>query len=153
MAIINATITNVKVLEKALLNAFQQWATEDINDAHWRDQFQDMGRWDYDNETRRRNGEVITSPQRDIYDLGDLYRSGKKSYTTNIEPTEATASWQWLDYGYYVHYGTGSNVTPRPFTDDIALVASFFRRAPGKALVRRVQASLDRINAPNRLPR
>lgn len=152
MAIINATITNVKVLEKALLNAFEQWTTEDINDGHWDDQFREMEQWTYDNETRRENGQVVSSP-RDIYDMGDLYRSGIESYTITIESKQATASWQWLDYGYYVHYGTGSNVTPRPFTDDIALVASFFRRAPGKALVRRVQASLDRINAPNRLPR
>lgn len=151
MAILNATIVNFKAVERALLGAFEDWATEDINDAYWDDQFLDMGLWPYNNETKRSNGEVVDSP-RDIYDLGDLYRSGKESYVVTIAPQQATASWQWLDYGYYVHYGTGSNVTARPFTDDIALVASFFRRAPGKAFVRRVQTALDRINAPNRLP-
>lgn len=152
MASINTTIVNIRVLEQALLNAFEAWAAEDINDRHWEAQFLDMGRWKYKNPTMRRNGELVGSP-RDIYDLGALYESGRESYTIAMAPLQATASWQWLDYGYNVHYGTGNNATARPFTDDIALAASFFRREPGKALVRRVQASLDKINAPNRLSR
>ena len=138
-------------LEKALLDAFETWAEEDINDAHWDDQFRDMGRWKYDGVTERANGEVVTSP-RDIYDLGELYRSGVESFRFDRASNGATANWHWdatnkkgQEYAWYVHEGLGRNATPRRFTDDISIPSSFFRKGPGRALVLRTQAELNKL--------
>ena len=152
MAIISARIIGAKQIEKALLDAFEKWAEEDINDAHWDDQFRDMEQWEWDGETRRKNGEVVGSP-RDIYDLGDLYESGVKSFKLNRTTAGAEANWHWdatnssgEEYAWYVHEGT-RKMPGRPFTDDISIPSSFFRKAPGKALQLRVQDELDKINA------
>jgi hypothetical protein len=152
MAIVNATIVNQKKLEQALIDAFETWAEEDINDAHWDDQFRE-DRWQYSNVTTRKNGESVGSP-RDIYDLGALYESGINSYKFSAGPNGAEANWHWdatnasgREYAWYVHEGLGTNVTARPFTDDISLPSSFFRKAPGKALLRRVQSALGSISA------
>ncbi len=152
MAVISARIIGGKRIEQALIDAFAKWAEEDINDAHWDDQFKDMDQWEWPGETRRRNGEVVDSP-RDIYDLGDLYESGVKSFKLNRTVTGAEANWHWdatnssgQEYAYYVHEGT--RLMPgRPFTDDIAIPSAFFRKGPGKALELRVQEELDEINA------
>ena len=153
MIIVSAKINNSAALEKALVDAFRKWAKEDINEAHWDDQFKDMGKWQYDNETKRKNGEVVNSP-RDIYDYGLLYESGVQSFKINESTTEIEASWHWdaknssgQEYAWYVHYGNVTNVTARPFTDDIAIPSSFFYKGPGKALVRRIGAELKTLNA------
>lgn len=152
MAIVNATLLNSKKLEQALVTAFEQWATEDINDAHWDDQFKD-DRWKYQGETRRKNGEVVTSP-RDIYDLGSLYESGVNSFTLAPSSNGMDARWHWdaknssgREYAWYVHEGLSTNQTPRPFTDDISIPSSFFRKAPGMALVGRMQSAMNEIGA------
>lgn len=152
MAIVSAVIINQKKLEQALINAFQEWTEEDINGAHWDDQFRE-DRWQYGNVTTRKNGETVGSP-RDIYDLGALYESGINSYKFSIGANGAEASWHWdaknssgNEYAWYVHEGRGTNVTARPFTDDISLPSSFFRKPPGKALVLRVQTALNSISA------
>lgn len=151
MAIVNATVINAKAIETALITAFETWAEEDINDAHWDDQFRD-DRWTYGGETRRKNGEVVTSP-RDIYDLGLLYESGVESFTTVRDDNGASANWHWdaknssgKEYAWYVHEGLGTNQTARPFTDDISIPSSFFRKAPGMALIRQAQMALDKIS-------
>jgi hypothetical protein len=143
-----ARIVNQKLIEEALLNAFDKWAKEDINEAHWDDQFKDMGKWSWDGETRRKNGEVVDSP-RDIYDLGDLYESGVKSFKLNRTSNGTEANWHWdatnssgEEYAWYVHEGT-SKMEGRPFTDDISMPSSFFRKGPGKALLRQVQDALS----------
>lgn len=145
-----AKIINQQLIEKALLDAFSQWAEDDINDAHWDDQFKE-DKWKYGNITKRKNGEEVGSP-RDIYDLGDLYRSGVESFTLTIEANRARANWHWdaknqsgEEYAWYVHEGRGTNVTARPFTDDISIPSSFFFKAPGRALQLRVQQHLDSI--------
>lgn len=150
MKSVPARIVNGDKLVRALLNAFEQWATEDIDDAHWDDQFRDMGKWNWSGETRRKNGETVDSP-RDIYDLGTLYRS--KEYSIAKTNSKAEAIWRWpavnssgQEYAYYVHYGTRMT-DARPFTDDVAIASSFFRKAPGMALVRQTQAALDSLNA------
>lgn len=152
MAIVNARIVNQKNLERALLQAFEIWAEEDINNAHWDDQFKD-DKWNYGWVTERRNGETVGSP-RNIYDLGKLYESGIDSYKFSISGNKAEASWHWdaknasgKEYAWYVHEGAGTNVTARPFTDDISIPSSFFSKAPGMALLRRVQQELNQINA------
>jgi len=147
-----ARIIGAKRIEDALLKAFADWAAEDINEAHWDDQFRDMMAWDWDNETRRKNGEVVFSP-RDIYDLGTLYESGVNSFKLSRYASGMEASWHWDaknssgdEYAWYVHEGTRF-MDGRPFTDDVAIAPSFFRKAVGKALQLRVQDELDKINA------
>lgn len=143
-------LVNARKLETALALAFEKWATEDIDDAHWDDQFRDMSKWDWSGETRRKNGETVDTP-RDIYDLGTLYKS--KEYKLSRTTSGIEARWHWgaknssgQEYAYYVHYGT-KLTDARPFTDDVAIAASFKRKAPGRALIRQMQAALDLLNA------
>ena len=152
MAITNARLINQRQLEQAIVDAFKEWATEDINEAHWDDQFLDSSKWQWDQETRRRNGETVFSP-RDIYDLGALYESGINSFSVSDTSKGAEAYWHWNakndngdEYAYYVHYGTRF-MDGRPFTDDISIPSSFWRKAPGKALKLRMQQHLTKLNA------
>ncbi len=149
MAIVGAKLINPEFIENALIQAFETWVKEDINDAHWDDQFKNMAKWDYDNETRRKNGEVINTPQRDIYDLGLLYQSGIDSSVIENTGAMVTANWHWdatnasgKEYATYVHDGRGTNITARPFTDDISVASSFFLKAPGKAFKLRVRKAM-----------
>lgn len=153
MATIDAKIIGLEKLERAMLEAFAEWTKEDVNEAHWSDQFKEMGRWQYPNDTRRKNGEVVESP-RDIYDLGALYDSGVQSYKITVGKSKAEANWHWnatnssgQEYAWYVHEGRGTNVKAREFTDDIAIAPSFFRKAPGMAFMLRMQAALNGLNA------
>lgn len=148
MAIVGAKLINPESIENALIQAFETWVKEDINDAHWDDQFKNMARWDYNNETRRKNGEVVDTP-RDIYDLGLLYKSGIASSVVENTGTMVTANWHWdakntsgHEYATYVHDGRGSNTTARPFTDDISVASSFFLKAPGMAFKLRVRKAM-----------
>ena len=152
MAVAGARIIGGGNVERALVDAFETWASEDINDAHWQDQFKEE-KWKYDGVTERKNGLVVTSP-RDIYDIGELYKSGVDSFRLTKGATGAQASWHWdatnnsgNEYAWYVHEGIGSNATARPFTDDISIAASFFRKAVGKALKLRTAQALERLNA------
>ena len=152
MAVVGVKLIGQNLIEQALIDAFELWASEDINDAHWQDQFQEE-KWKYDGATERKNGLVVTSP-RDIYDIGELYRSGVDSFRFAKDSSGAQASWHWdatnssgNEYAWYVHEGIGSNVTARPFTDDISIPSSFFRKAPGRALQLRTAQALERLNA------
>ena len=152
MAVAGARIIGGDNIERALVDAFETWASEDINDAHWQDQFKEE-KWKYDGVTERKNGLVVTSP-RDIYDIGELYKSGVDSFRLTKGANGAQASWHWdatnnsgNEYAWYVHEGIGSNATARPFTDDISIAASFFRKAVGKALKLRTAQALERLNA------
>lgn len=130
MAIVSAEFPNKRGIEAALLKAFQEWAEQDVDDEYMSMQFLDNGRWQYDapaEGTERKNGEVVYSP-RNIYDLGDLYRSGKESFAIKGN----VASWNWDAvngqggaYAWYVHEGMGTNTTPRPWTDDISIPSRF----------------------------
>jgi hypothetical protein len=153
MAIVNAIITNSKSIEKAFLTAFETWATEYVNDIHWEQQFDDMSQWEWGRETKRRNGEIVASP-RDIYDLGNLYRSGVNSFDLDKSGSTITARWHWdaknssgQEYAAYVHDGTWF-MDARPFTEDVAppVAQAFFRKEPGKALKLEVQAELNKIS-------
>lgn len=153
MALVGAKFEGADKLSQALLNAFEQWAREDINKAHWEDQFRE-DKWDYENITRRKSGSTIGPEPRDIYDLGKLYRSGIESFSVERGSDMTTAKWHWdatnssgEEYAWYVHEGRGTNIAARPFTDDISIAASFFRKAPGKALKLRMGEHLARINA------
>lgn len=153
MQIVGAKITNGKALEKALVQAFETWAKEDINEAHWEDQFRDMDKWGHSPLTIRANGEEVGSP-RDIYDLGNLYQSGVDSFTLQSSSKAVEARWHWdarnrsgEEYAIYVHEGEGTNYPyPRSFTDAISEPRAFWLRAPGRALKLQVQAALDKLS-------
>ena len=106
------------------------------------------GLWEYDGQTLRRNGEVVDSP-RDIYDTGELYRSGIESYDFNVSRNTAMADWRWdarnssgRYYAYYVHEGQGTNLTARPWTDELAIPQKFDNSIVKKALLRRIKISM-----------
>lgn len=151
---LKAKLINDAAIEKALTKAFEQWATEDINGKHWEDQFLKR-EWPYAGVTKRKNPSAPVreaEDPRDIYDFGKLYESGKDSFELVVSGGLARASWHWdaknssgKEYAWYVHYGKGTNVTARPFTDDIAIPASFFFKEPGMALLRRVSLAIDSL--------
>lgn len=151
LTIVGATMRNADSLVKQLASAFETWATEDINDAYWDDQFRDMGLWDYERETRRKNGQIVYSP-RDIYDTGRLYDSGRESFSVSSTTTKTEANWTWdavgsngYHYATDVHEGEGSCYGfPRPWTDDLASPQKFENSPPELALMRRVSAALNK---------
>jgi hypothetical protein len=154
MAIISARIVGGKQIEKALLDAFEQWTVDYIQGVYWEEQFE-TDRWKWtDTITKRQNPFVADAGSpRDIYDWGDLYKSGVDSYSFSLNNNGAEATWFWDArnssgdrYAWYVHYGT-KFMPDRPFTDDLVLEASFFWNGPGKSLVTMVQDHLNKLNA------
>jgi hypothetical protein len=144
-----AILLNAQAIEKSLVEAFSKWASIDVNQTHWREQFTDMSKWEYNGETKRKNGGPPVGSPRDIYDLGRLYESGVNSFSLNYNGGMVEASWHWdaknskdTEYANYVHEGTGTNKTARPFTDDVAVASSFFLKTPGMALKLRVSQAL-----------
>jgi hypothetical protein len=152
MPTINAKLLGGRSIERALVNAFEEWTKEDVNGAFWDDQFKEE-KWRHGPYTERENGDTVGSP-RDIYDLGNLYDSGVNSYNYQSSATGASADWHWdaknrsgEEYAWYVHEGKGTNYPyPRRFTDDISFKFSF-RRPVGMALQLRVQTALNALNA------
>jgi hypothetical protein len=111
MPAINARLLGGKDIERALVNAFEEWTREDVNGAFWDDQFKEE-KWRHSPYTERENGDTVGSP-RDIYDLGNLYDSGVNSYKYQSSATGASANWHWdaknrsgEEYAWYVHEGT-----------------------------------------------
>jgi hypothetical protein len=82
MPAISARFFGGKDIERALVNAFEEWTREDVNGAFWDDQFKEE-KWRHGPYTVRKNGDPVGSP-RDIYDLGNLYDSGVNSYKYRI---------------------------------------------------------------------
>lgn len=158
MAIIGARLVNAKAIENALVKAFEQWAEQDINEKHWDKQFKDMSKWPWtfkgNNDVTVRENPIkdpVTTP-RDIDDWGNLYNSGYNSYKFTPRVSAAVASWHWdaknssgEEYAGYVHDGT-KFMDGRPFTEDIAVEASFFFKEPGQDLEARVQSALDLLS-------
>lgn len=150
---IGAKIIGQALIERALLDAFEQWTDQDVNKDHWAEQFRELI-WEYENVTVRKSGEIVGPEDRNIYDLGELYESGVRSYSFSSFSNGAKASWHWdatnssgEQYAWYVHEGKSTNLQPRPFTDDIAIASSFFLKGPGMALQRRVQQYLLSLRA------
>jgi len=147
-----ASLSGGEQIQQALVKAFTDWTEQDINDAFWDDQFKG-DKWNHSPSTTRRNGDTVGSP-RDIYDLGELYNSGKESYKLTSSTGNVTARWHWdaknnsgKEYAEYVHEGTGTNEGyPRKFTDDLSIAFSF-RKPVAKAFALRVQAELDAMYA------
>ena len=151
MAEVRAEIIGQQLIEKALLDAFETWVEQDVNGEFWDTQFK-TNKWNWDQPTVRKNGQIVFSP-RNILDLGDLYRAGINSFKLNRNTNGIEANWNWSDaknstgdsYAWYVHEGT-SRHPGRPFTDDISIPSTFFRKSPGVALMLRVEQSLERLN-------
>jgi hypothetical protein len=146
--IVGASFINPDRFVQKLAKAFETWAKEDINDAYWGDQFRE-DKWSYGGETRRKNGEVVTSP-RDIYDLGALYASGRESFTLSRSGTDVAASWNWDAknssggaYALYVHEGLSTNLDPRPWTDELYYPQMFEGSSVHLALKRRIKAAFQ----------
>jgi len=149
---LSASLHNGDAIIKALSEAFVKWAEEDINETHWREQFLER-EWTYDGETRRKNPSAPVRDAgnpRDIYDFGQLYESGVKSFSLASIGAGMRASWHWdaknssgQEYAWYVHEGRGTNKNARKFTDDISIAASFFLKKPGMALERRLALALE----------
>ena len=147
--IVGGNFSNGDKLINKLAKAFETWAQEDLDDGYFEDQFKDE-KWDYPGETRRKNGEVVESP-RDIYDLGDLYRSGKDSFKITQGSNDITASWNWdakndngRAYAWYVHEGLSTNLEPRQWTDVFQDQSLFAGSVVSRALRSRVRATLNK---------
>lgn len=146
--IIGGTIVNAKALEAKLAKAFETWTRFDVND-YFRGEFLE-DKWPYNGETERKNGEVVTSP-RNIFDLGDLYRSGRDSFSISQGGVDITASWDWnaknssgRGYAWYVHEGLGTNLSPRQWTDVFQQKDLFDGSQVSKELKMRIRTALNR---------
>jgi len=155
MAVVSTKIIGIEHIEKAILQAVEDWTKEEINGKHWDSQFGDK-KWDYQAVTFRKNREIVGPELRDIYDLGKLYESGIKSYRFTGGTGGAEAHWHWdaknnakipEEYAWYVHEGTGSNIKGRPFTDQVSDAKFSFMSDIGLNLLDRVQARLTALNA------
>ena len=146
--IAGASLLNAKTLEAQLTKAFETWARFDVND-YFRDQFLE-DKWPYDGETKRKNGEFVGSP-RNIYDLGDLYKSGRDSFSIDQGGIDITASWNWDAknskggaYAIYVHEGLSTNLTPRPWTDVFYYKQKFENSNVRLALKQRIKTAFTK---------
>lgn len=144
--IVGGQFINPENIVNKLEQAFRVWATEDLDDGFFEEQFKD-DKWQYPGYTRRKSGESAGTV-RNIYDLGELYQSGKDSFKITQGTSDITASWNWdaknssgNAYALYVHEGIGTNLEPRPWTDDIYVPAKFQASVVSKALKRRIRAS------------
>lgn len=144
--IVGGEFINSQKLEQKLAKAFETWTQFDVND-YFRDQFLE-DKWPYDGETERKNGETVGSP-RNIFDLGELYRSGRDSFSISRGSIDVTASWDWdakndsgRGYAWYVHEGLSTNLTPRPWTDIFQQRDLFNGSNVSKELRARIRAAL-----------
>jgi hypothetical protein len=152
LIIVGASLLNAKTLEAKLLQAFEEWTEKDINEDYWEEQFI-FKDWPYKGETKRRNpGAFIeyAGDPRDIIDYGSLYRSGVESYSFSMGTSSASASWNWdaknssgKPYARYVHEGEGTNITARPWTDELYYPQKFEASDVRLALVRRIKDAMS----------
>lgn len=147
--IVGASLVNAKSLEQKLAQAFALWASEDLDDGYFEEQFKD-DKWDYPGYTRRKSGE-IAGTVRNIYDLGALYESGKETFKITQGTNDITASWNWnarngsgQPYAEYVHEGWGTNLEARPWTDELYYPQKFERSVVRLALKRRIRAVFNK---------
>lgn len=157
MAAIGARIIGAQQIEQALLGAFEEWTKEDINKTFWKSEFRRTD-WPYNREnvTIRKNPAAFVPEAgnpRDIYDYGDLMKSGMESYNYQSDTDGAIASWYWdakngkgEEYARYVHEGT-DRMPGRPFTDRISDAKFSLRLPVGKALLSRISVALGGLNA------
>lgn len=149
--IVGGTFSNPDKLVAKLEKAFETWARFEVND-YFRDQFLEDN-WPYpEPSTRRKSGEEAGNP-RNIFDLGELYRSGRDSFDTEKTTNGINASWNWdaknssgRAYAWYVHEGPrlfagNTNRAPRPWTDIFQERSLFENSALSKELKSRIRAA------------
>lgn len=145
--IVGGEILNFSSLEKKLVKAFSDWATEDINGegGYFAEQFK-TAKWDYPAVTNRKSGPPPVGSPRDIYDLGNLYESGNQSFDVMIDAKGASASWKWDAtndsggaYAWYVHEGLSTNLRARQWTDVFQSAMLFDASDLKKSLLRRIK--------------
>lgn len=150
LLIIGGKLVNPESLEHKLLQAFETWAREDIDDGYFEDQFKSE-KWEYDWVTERKNGTTVGPGPRDIYDLGHLYESGKQNFDVSIGGVGAVASWKWdatnstgNAYAWYVHEGLSTNLAPRQWTDVFQSRSLFEGSVVHKALTLRIKQAFGK---------
>ena len=151
LVVAGASLHNSKSLETQLIAAFTDWVEKEVNNDYMKEQFR-TDIWPYDAVTRRKNGALVGRGKRDIYDLGNLYRSGQRSFQVNSGPSEVTASWHWDaknssgdEYAWYVHEGQGPHsIEPRRWTDELAVPSLFARSPLKKALEANITLKMSR---------
>lgn len=134
-----ARIVNSRLIEAALVKAFETWAEEDINDKFFSEQFIDR-QWPYPGPETIRKKRAPAGDPRDIYDTGALFKSGQDSFTINRNVDIPSAEWHWdaknssgMEYAFYVHEGKGPYArVPRKWTEDL-VVPSLFEPSEAKA--------------------
>jgi hypothetical protein len=144
--IVGGSFNNPERLVQKLEKAFETWTRFDVND-YFRDQFLE-DKWDYDGETRRKSGEFVGPEPRNIFDLGDLYRSGRDGFKIEQGGVDVTASWNWdaknssgRGYAWYVHEGLSTNLEPRQWTDIFQQRDLFASSNVSKELRSRIRAA------------
>jgi hypothetical protein len=147
--IVGGNFNNPERLVQKLEKAFETWARFDVND-YFRDQFLE-DKWDYDGETRRKSGEFVGPEPRNIFDLGDLYRSGRDSFKIEQGGVDITASWDWdaknssgRGYAWYVHEGLSTNIEPRQWTDIFQQRDLFSQSGVSKELRSRIRTASNK---------
>jgi len=146
--IVGGTLLNASKIEAKLVKAFETWTRFNVND-YFRDQFLE-DKWTYDGETERKNGETAGSP-RNIFDIGDLYRSGRDGFSITQDGVDITASWSWdaknssgRGYAWYVHEGLSTNLAPRRWTDVFQQRDLFSGSQVGRELKMQIRSALNR---------
>lgn len=149
--VVGAKIIRQEELERQLIAAFKEWVKDDVNGAYMDEQFL-TDKWDYPPPaTLRKSGELAGNP-RNIYDLGDLYRSGKNSFGIRETTSTVEASWHWdatnssgEEYAWFVHEGEGPySRAPRPWTDEIAVPYLFYSSDAKRALEANITLKMGR---------
>jgi len=150
--IAGAKLVGEEELLRQLGDVFADWVIDDVNGDYVDEEFLDKNRWQYPPpSTKRKSGDRASSP-RDIYDLGKLYESGKRSFTVKRTATEIEASWHWNaknqsgdEYAWFVHEGEGPySRAPRPWTDEIAVPYLFYGSNPHRRLEESITLKMGR---------
>ena len=152
LRVIGASLHNEDELVRQLGDVFADWVIDDVNGDYMDEQFLDKDRWPYPPPaTERKNGETVGNP-RDIYDLGTLYDSGKRSFGIQVTRNSVEASWHWdaknssgEEYAWFVHEGEGPySRAPRPWTDELAVPYLFEGSDVKRKLERSITLKLGR---------
>ena len=145
-------IVGGKQIEKALLEAFQQWTEDDVNGRHWREKFEK--KYEYADRTTKRKEKPPARNPRDILDTEELYESGIESYDYSEGSTVARADWHWdaknssgQEYAWYVHEALegSSKGYPRRWTDELASDYLFDQSDIKQDLMDRIALELGKL--------
>jgi hypothetical protein len=144
-----ARIIGAGDLERALLEAFQQWTQGDVNEEYWREKFEEL--YPYPGPQTIRKEKPPAGNPRDILDTEALYESGVESYRYEAGPNGAAANWHWnaknasgQEYAWYVHEGQGPySREARPWTDEMASEWLFKGSIIERKLIQRIDEQLS----------